>query len=165
MEWWRDEYLPYFSLIAASVAAVLVRILEWAQRRRVEVVEAAVLPDWNEVDSYVDLANLADAAEPHLDANAFLGGPFRRYLELCSDRDAPIRGRARVMEFCRGSVLNFARREGTPAGEAIEERARSMAEAWFGDMPGADYLLEVLDGISNHNFRMTRAEYEKAIKD
>ena len=165
MEWWRDEYLLHGSLIAASVAAVLVWALELAQRRRGGAVVPLLPPDWSRTDSYVDLANLANAAKPQLDADAFLRGPFRRYLEICSDRDSPIRGRARVMEFCRGTVLDFARREAAPADEAIEERARSMAEAWFGDMPGADYMLEVLDGISNHNFRMTPAEIYEMMSD
>lgn len=43
--------------------------------------------------------------------------------------------------------------------------ARAMAETWFEGVAHADYMIEVLDGISNHNYRMTRAEYEEAMKD
>ena len=115
-------------------------------------------PDWTAFESYTDLA---DALEdyPSLSKDAFLNGPFQRYLELASDARKSPRASARVMELCRGSLHDFVRQnsEGADGGE-IEEQARAMAANWFADPQHCVYMLEVLDGVSNHNYRTSQTE-------
>lgn len=112
-------------------------------------------PDWDQIADYYDLCSAAAACE-WLTPDAFLAGPFRRYLELCADPDTHVRVRARAMEFGRSSVVDFARHleaAGTMAASEFERRAADMAAAWFADKPNGDYMLEVLDGTGTHNFR------------
>lgn len=127
---------------------------------------ARVPPDWSAIDGYADLS-IAASEWWSLSPDAFLDGPFRRYLELASvPGDSPRVG-ARILEFCRGSIGGFAReldRRGDD-GASFERRARAIAETWFAGEPHADYMIEVLDGVSNHNYRVTRTEADGAAKD
>lgn len=116
-------------------------------------------PDWDAVSSYTDLARLA--GEFHwIDPDAFLAGPFRRFLDLCSIDDGSPRGRARVMEFGRGALFGFADGLAERGGDrdALIERGMRLAKHRLRDAPNGDYMLEVLEGISNHNWRGTRGD-------
>ncbi|MNS09087.1 hypothetical protein D3C72_405580 [compost metagenome] len=118
------------------------------------------VPDWGKIDSYSDLCSAAWDCT-WLSPDEFLEGPFRRYLEMCADFKTPIRARARIMEFGRSSLMQFAQHSETSNANhapTIEDRAHAMAASWFASMPGGDYLLEVLEGVSNHNFRATKPD-------
>lgn len=118
-----------------------------------------VAPNWNAIERYADLADMVQ--DWHFSSeDAFLAGPFQRYLELASDPRQPARASARIMEFCRGSLNDFAisNPEVINNSDAFEARARKMAAAWFAGTPHGDYMLEVLDGISNHNYRGASAD-------
>jgi hypothetical protein len=116
-------------------------------------------PDWASFADYHEL-DLAARKADWLGADEFLAGPFKRFLELASDPDVGDRARARVMEIGRASFNWFRNRqvERGADGAALEARARAMAAAWFErpEVPDGDYMLEVFDGISNHNMRGTR---------
>ncbi len=128
---------------------------------------APVEPDWSAIADYTVLMSAA-AECGWMSPDAFLAGPFQRYLDLCGDGTANARGRARTMEFGRGSVRHYAagldntagretdENRGRPldeAGEAFFARARAMAADWFADKPDGDYMMEVLDGTATHNHR------------
>jgi hypothetical protein len=136
--------------------------LEWAlrlrERRRKPAPKSPTAPDWS---SFTDHTALADAAHEArwLAPDAFLQGPFRRFLEMSSVPDDPPRVRARIMEFCRGAFLAYReswRERGVDPVE-LHARARAMAAGWFGqlDAEDRDYMLEVFDGFSDHNRRGT----------
>lgn len=136
--------------------------LEWAlrlrERRRKSAPKSPAAPDWS---SFTDYAALADAAHEArwLAPDAFLQGPFRRFLEMASVPGDYLRVRARIMEFCRGAFLAYReswRERGVDPVE-LHARARAMAADRFGrlDAEDRDYLLEVFDGFSDHNRRGT----------
>lgn len=110
--------------------------------------------DWGAIDSYVELSKTAAAAAENIDEDGFLSGPFQRFLELGADPAQAPRARARMLEFGRATLRDFCERKAD--GDAIEARAIAIATVWFADKPNGDYMLEVLEGISNHNFRCER---------
>ena len=65
-----------------------------------------------------------------------------------------------MMEFGRGSLGAYCQSLAERGGDAaaLEARARAIAAEWFArpEVPDGDYMLEVLDGISNHNYRGKR---------
>jgi hypothetical protein len=153
--------MPALAPILAALAGL--GGLEWWLRRRERRTrkdpEPPTAPDWSSIKGYVELAQAARQAH-WLAADAFLDGPFRRFLEICSAPGDPPRARARMMEFGRAAFAAYrdsqAERGADPV--VLEVRARAMAASWFSrpDVPNGDYMLEVFDGISNHNWRGTR---------
>lgn len=121
--------------------------------------DAGPPPDWSCISDYYALAQAANAAYA-LAPDAFLAGPFRRFLEICSDPADNARVRARAMEFGRGVLKGYCRTLAEAGGDAaaIESRARALAADWFArpEVPDGDYMLEVLDGVSTHNYRGKR---------
>lgn len=112
------------------------------------------LPDWNAIASYSELASRADAFG-WIDPDAFLAGPFRRFLDLCAvDDDAP-RARARIMEFGRGALHGYAAQLGARGGDGAVMIARGVRLAYdrLRDAPDGAYMLDVLDGTATHNWR------------
>ena len=112
------------------------------------------LPDWTSFDSYYELARAANKAH-RLDPEAFLAGPLQRFLELCSDGAVPPRARARAMEFGRHTWQRY--REQRPPAErtSLDQQAHAYAANHFlrPEVPDGDYMLEVFEGISTHNYR------------
>jgi len=157
--WGIGEYVC--AVIVAGILVVLVtcypkRLREEAVRRQAET-EALRLPDWSSIRNYFHLAQAASKAY-RLPVDEFLGGPYRRFLEICSDPADNPRARARAMEFARG-VLDAYREQQTEADPVdVHRKARAMAIDHFAraDVPGGEYMLEVFDGVSNHNWRGRR---------
>jgi len=120
----------------------------------------AAPPDWSSISDYIELSSAAGQAL-RLAPDAFLDGPFRRFLELASNPADHPRGRARIMEFARAAIERYCEscpQRGIDAGE-FRERARAMAAERFASPDlHPDYMLEVLDGISNHNWRGRRED-------
>lgn len=149
-------------LIITGVIAALACvdwILKWRKRLKQSRAIQRLTPNWSAISDYVDLA--AAAREAHwLTPEEFLNGPFRRFLEISSSPEDHPRGRARMMEFGRGALNRYGRTHAERGGDRVEfeARARAMAAEWFGrpDVPNGDYMLEVFDGISNHNWRGKR---------
>lgn len=161
-----DWGAPGTLLILSGICVVGVFSLHRLARRRLARTVKRVPPVWSEIDSYTELTEAAYEWRS-LSPDAFLDGPFRRYVELALiPRDSPLAS-ARIMEFCRGSIAGFAKELGQRGGDgaAVERRARTLAEAWFAGTPHADYLIEVLDGVSNHNYRTTRTQGEGGVQD
>ena len=113
-----------------------------------------VAPDWSTMDSYSELARAADEAH-WLGPDAFLDGPWQRFLELTGKAVYPPRARARMMEFGRGVLHRYCVAQGEEESGPLWQRARAMAgdRLMRTDPEDGDYILEVLDGISNHNWR------------
>ena len=140
-----------------AVATLSILLLIWLVARRVgRRPPAPVAPDWSAIDSYSALARAANEAH-WLAPDAFLDGPWRRFLELTGAPDESPRARARMMEFGRGALHRYCVAQGEQGDESgpLWQRARAMAEDWLmrADPKDGDYMLEVLDGISNHNWR------------
>jgi hypothetical protein len=114
---------------------------------------ARTLPDWAAIGDYYDLAKAISAARP-MTADAFLSGPFTRYLEICSTDEHP-RGRARAMEFALGAFRTQCKEmaaRGEPV-EAFEAQAWALAHRYLDAAPNGDYMIEVLEGRATHNYR------------
>ena len=143
-------------LLVVGFAAAFARINRPPSKQQAKHPRNSAAPNWNTIQSYADLS---DAVQDYhfLSEDAFLSGPFQRYLELASDPNQSPRASARIMEFCRGSLNDFAQNHSDDIEDAaaLNARAREMAEAWFAAEPHGEYMLEVLDGISNHNYRGT----------
>ena len=123
-------------------------------------------PDWRTFDSYVELARAA--GECHwLTPDDFINGPFDRFIEICSASDEPPRARARMMEFGRGALYRYCANQGRQGGnsEEIWRRARQIAaERLRARDPGhGEYIVEVLDGVSDHNSRRQRDEQSRDV--
>lgn len=152
---------PLLSIIAAAVAGLTCVdwVLRWRKSRKQYSGDPHTAPDWNTISSYMDLASAAGEAH-WLEPDDFLNGPFRRFLEIASSPADPPRARARMMEFCRSVAQRYGHRQAERGADPaeFETRARAMAAEWFGrpDVPNGDYMLEVFDGISNHNWRGKR---------
>lgn len=132
---------PAILLVAAILSATVA--LEALLRRRERIASSPAEPE-------------AAGSDQSLTPEAYLEGPFRLCLEDCSSTEHP-RVRARAMEHGRADFIAYLRSqadEGRDVAE-IHGRARAMAVAWF-SRPGApdgDYMLEVFDGYSTHNYR------------
>ena len=158
--WPIDVYIR--GIIVAGL--LLFFILAWSRgrestrrSRRLSLGASLRVYRWSSISDYVELANAAAKAHA-LPVHAFLDGPFRRFLEICSDPEVPSRARARAMEFGRGVIAGYGEQQAEMDPAALHDRARALAAAWFGrpEVPNGDYMLEVFDGISNHNWRGKR---------
>ena len=142
-------------MIVLSLTTVLLRLSRRnIEQRRVSKPQNLVEPNWSTIRCYTDLADKTQNWRAPSN-EAFLDGPFQRYLELASTPHQSPRASARVMEFCRNSLNDFAieSSESTENSDTLQAQARERAAAWFATRPHGDYMLEVLDGVSNHNFR------------
>src|SRR5262245_31437100 len=105
-------------------------------------------PDWSQFTSYYELANAARECD-WLTSDGFFEGPFKRFLELCSEPATPARARARAMEFGRSVFTSFRARQiarGEPEVD-LDRRARALVATWFGrEVPDGDYMIEVFEG-------------------
>ena len=138
-----------------ALAAPALLVLLWLIARvKWHRAKPPMAPDWSAIDSYSELARTAGEAH-WLTPEAFFEGPWRRFLELTGDAEDAPRARARMMEFGRGSLHRYCLAQGEGEGGPLWQRARAMAEEWLlrSDPRDGDYMLEVLDGISNHNWR------------
>ena len=159
--WSLSDYLLAFTLACLMLLPILWSIYLLAERRgrRAPTHTPPQAPDWSSIADYLDLTSVA--ADAHfLGPEEYLAGPFHRFLELGSAPEVHPRGRARAMEFAREGLRRYcealhARGED---GGATQARARAVAAEWFArrEVPNGDYMLEVLDGVSSHNFRGTR---------
>jgi len=131
-------------------------VVRWLRRRRQSAPALVVVSHWSGITDYVELANAAGQAHG-LSPDEFLGGPFRRFLEISSDPNEHPRARARMMEFGRATFIGYLRSQAEHGVHVAEIRARGRAFAaeWFGrpDVPNGEYMLEVFDGYSTHNYR------------
>lgn len=148
-----------FAIIFAILLSlgILGRVVQARERRH----RKPVAPDWAGISGYTELS--AAASEAYwLTPDEFLEGPFGRFLEMAGNSDEPVRARARIMEFCTGSFRRYsdslAKRGGDTA--ELEARARAMMAERFAHLDGEDrdYMIEVFDGVSNHNWRGKRGE-------
>jgi len=110
------------------------------------------MPDWSAITDYTALHDAARDCTA-LDEPGFFAGPFRRFLEIGATPDMAPRGRARALELGRGALCGFRDRLAPDARAGFERRALDRARAWFADKPDGDYMGEVLEGVSNHNWR------------
>jgi len=84
---------------------------------------------------------------------------FRRFLELASEPDPydNPRGAARVMEFARGTFIEYLHSQAERGAHVAEIRARGrrMTAEWpnWPNVIHGEYMLEVFEGYSNHNYR------------
>lgn len=149
----------YTVLVVIGGLACLEFGLRLRERRRKAAPKPRTAPDWSAFTSYSELA--AASYEAHwLTPEAFLEGPFKRFLEIMSESEDHPRVGARTMEFGRGAFLAYrdSQRELGVDPTELHARARAMAVEWFARLEpdDRDYLLEVFDGISNHNVRRGR---------
>src|SRR3954470_8861209 len=148
----------------AIVGCVLLLLVLWlpawmaeVHRQRVKAAPKSVPPpDWSAITDYVELANTASTVH-RLSVDEFLDGPFRRFLEICLTPDEYPRARARMMEFGRAAFIGYLRSQaehGAPVA-SIRARGRAMVVEWCGrpESANGDYMLEVFDGYSTHNYR------------
>ncbi len=155
-----EDYVIGF-IVACWLVALLGFLPNWLEQigrgRLRPPPEPSPSPEWSRIDDYVELASAAGAAHG-LAADAFLEGPFRRFVEIASDPDDHPRARARMMEFGRAALASYCKALAERGGDAtaFEARARAFAAERFAQAPNGDYMLEVLDGISNHNWRGKR---------
>ena len=113
---------------------------------------------WHEVGDYFTLARLVRQAH-FPDQQAFLAGPFSRFLDLVAA--APGRPGARIMEHARASLSRFSDREqaaGRPV-DGLEEAADRLVRARFASGSDNDaYMIEVFEGRATHNYRASDEE-------
>jgi hypothetical protein len=131
-------------------------VAKWLWRRKLSVPEIASAPDWSGITDYAELARCAGQAHK-LSPDAFLDGPIRRFLEISSNPNEHPRARARMMEFCRAAFIGYLHSQAEHGANVAEirVRGRALAGEWFcrSDVPNGDYMLEVFDGYSTHNYR------------
>jgi len=156
-----DYLMGFLAFCFQSVPSILILYLlsRWWRRSGSPVVAESKAPaDWSTIGSYVELSEAARDAQD-LEPGQFLDGPFRRFLELASE-PAPYnnpRGAARVMEFARGTFIEYLHSQAERGAHVAEIRARGrrMTAEWpnWPNVIHGEYMLEVFDGYSNHNYR------------
>lgn len=144
--------------LAAGIPLLVLAALNWRIRRLHRKAhkpprKADGSVDWSAIDDYVLLSEAAWYGMPKT-LESMMAGPMERFIQLCEDRSVPIRARARMMEFARGTPANFKRRRARrpDAARRVDETVMAELESRLGPM-GSDgrYLIDVYLGKRTHN--------------